>query len=171
MLVTCSTFNHSIRSSQNDLAADESKGYAKAIGIGIGTGVLLSLIMVPAARLGISLMPKPLGLAFAQLLLGKVPLPVGIVFHIAYVTIWSVLYVIAFERRTFLNALWWALGRALGLWILVLVLFYPLVGWGFWGLAVSPRLIPASFVLHILQQDNIAASNEAVLSVIRRNKS
>ena len=55
-------------------------------------------------------------------------------------------YVIAFEQRTFLNALW----LALGLWALVLVLFYPLVGWGFLGLAISPMLIMASLVLHIL---------------------
>jgi hypothetical protein len=123
-----------------------TKDYVKALGVGIGTGVLLSLIMVPAARAGISPMPKPLGLAFAQLLLGKVPLPVGILFHIAYVTLWSVIYLIAFERRTFLNALW----LALGLWALVLVFFYPLVGWGFLGLAVSPMLIAASLVLHIL---------------------
>jgi hypothetical protein len=124
----------------------KAKDYAKAIGVGIGTGVLLSLIMVPAARAGISPMPKPLGLAFAQCLLGKVPLPVGILFHIAYVTLWSVLYVIAFQRRTFFNALW----LALGLWALVLIVFYPLVGWGFLGLAVSPKLIVASLVLHIL---------------------
>ena len=124
----------------------KAKDYAKAIGVGIGTGVLLSLIMIPATRAGISPMPKPLGLAFAQLLLGKVPLPVGILFHIAYVTIWSVIYVIAFQRRTFLNALW----LALGLWALVLIMFYPLVGWGFFGLAVSPVLIVASLLLHIL---------------------
>lgn len=124
----------------------KAKDYAKAIGVGIGTGVLLSLIMAPAARAGISPMPQPLGLAFAQLLLGKVPLAVGILFHVAYVTIWSVVYVIAFQRRTFLNALW----LALGLWVLVLVLFYPLVGWGFLSLAVSPMLIVASLVLHIL---------------------
>jgi hypothetical protein len=124
----------------------KAKDYAKAIGVGIGTGVLLSLIMVPAARAGISPMPKPLGLAFAQLLLGKVPLPVGILFHIAYVTFWSVVYVIAFQRRTFLKALW----LALGLWALVLVFSYPLVGWGFLGLAVSPMLIMTSLVLHIL---------------------
>jgi hypothetical protein len=122
------------------------KDFAKAIGIGIGTAVLLSLIMVPAFMAGISPMPQPLGLAFARLLLGNVPLPVGLLFHVFYVTFWSVLFVAYFERRTFLNALW----LALGLWILVLVLFFPLVGWGFLGLAVSPMLIVASLVLHIL---------------------
>jgi len=123
-----------------------SKGYAKAIGVGIATAVLLSLIMVPTFIAGISPMPKPLGLAFAQLLLGAVPLPVGLLFHIAYVTFWSVVFVALFEQRIFLNAL----GLGLGLWLLVLVLFFPIVGWGFLGLAVGPMLIVASLVLHLL---------------------
>lgn len=108
--------------------------------------MLLSLIMVPAYMDGISPMPKPLGLAFAQLLLGPVPLPVGLLFHVMYVTFWSVVFVLLFERRTFLNALW----LGLGLWLLVLFVFFPQTGWGVFGLAISPMLIVASLVLHIL---------------------
>jgi hypothetical protein len=122
------------------------KGYAKAIGIGIATAAILSLVMVPAFKTGISPLPKPLGLAFAQVLLGDVPLPVGLLFHVAYVTFWSVVYLAFFGRRTFLNALW----LALGLWLGVLVIFFPIVGWGFFGLAVSPKLIVASLVPHVL---------------------
>ena len=88
-------------------------------------------------------MPKPLGLAFAQVILGEVPLPVGLLFHIAYVTLWSVIYIAVLKRRTFLNALW------LGLWLMVLVFFFPIVGWGFFGLGVSSKLIVAS-VPHLL---------------------
>lgn len=123
-----------------------AKGYAKAIAVGIATAVILSLVMVPASKAGISPMPKPLGLAFAQVLLGEVPLPVGLLFHVAYVTFWSVVYVAFVGRRTFLNALW----LALGLWLVVLVFFFPIVGWGFLGLAVSPKLIVASLVPHVL---------------------
>ena len=122
------------------------KDYAKAVGVGIATAVILSLIMVPASNVGISPLPKPLGLAFAQVLLGEVPLPVGLLFHVAYVTFWSAAYVVLFERRTFLNALW----LALALWVLVLVIFFPVVGWGFLGLSVSPKLIVASLVPHVL---------------------
>ncbi|MEX1276559.1 MAG: hypothetical protein WEE20_11535 [Bacteroidota bacterium] len=122
------------------------KDYAKAVGVGIATAVILSLIMVPTSKAGISPLPKPLGLAFAQVLLGEVPLPVGLLFDVAYVTFWSVAYVVLFERRTFLNALW----LAPALWALVLVIFFPVVGWGFLGLAVSPNLIVASLVPHVL---------------------
>ena len=120
--------------------------YARAVGVGIATGVLLSLIVVPASKTGISPLPKPLGLAFAQLLLGKVPLPVGLLFHLAYVTFWSVVYAVFFKRRTLLNSLW----LALGLWLLVLVFFFPLVGWGIFGLNIGPKLIIASLIPHFL---------------------
>lgn len=120
--------------------------YAKAIGVGVATGVIIALVMVPAFKTGISPLPKPLGLAFAQVLLGAVPLPVGLVFHVAYVTFWSVAYVAFFGRRTFLNALW----LAFALWLVVLVLFFPIVGWGFLGLAVSPKVIVAVLVPHLL---------------------
>ena len=79
----------------------------KAIGIGIGTALLLSAAMVPALRFGISPLPKPLGLAFAETVLGRsLPLPVGLLFHVAYVTAWSVVYAALFRHAlTFVNAL------------------------------------------------------------------
>jgi hypothetical protein len=63
--------------------------------------------MVPALRLGISSLPKPLGLAFAETVLGSpLPLPVGLLFHVAYVTAWSVVYVALFRHAlTLVNAL------------------------------------------------------------------
>ncbi len=122
--------------------------WLKAIGIGIATAILLSAVMVPALKLGISPLPKPLGLAFAETVLGGPrPLPIGLLFHVAYVTIWSVAFVAQFrDRLTLRNAL--LLG--LVLYILVLVVFFPVVGWGFLGLAVSPKLIVASLVPHVL---------------------
>ncbi len=120
----------------------------KALGIGVLTAVLLSVVMVPAFEFGIAPMPKPPSLAFAQLLLGpNVPLPVGLLFHVVYVTFWGLIYVVLFRHRlTFLNALW----LGLALWVVILVVFFPIIGWGFLGLGISPKLIPASLVPHIL---------------------
>ncbi len=124
----------------------QPRDYFKAVGVGIANAVALSAIMVPAARAGISPFPEPLSLAFARLVLGQVPMPVGLLFHLVYVTFWSVVYVAAFPRRTFLSALW----LAAGLWVIVLVIFFPMVHWGAFGLAVSPKLIVASLVPHLL---------------------
>lgn len=92
-------------------------------------------------------MPKPLGLAFAQSLLGKVPLPVGLLFHGIYVTAVAALYLVFIERRPGFAK---ALAYGLLLWVLVLVLFFPIVGWGFLGLGISPKLIVASLIPHLL---------------------
>ncbi len=120
----------------------------KAVGIGVLTALLLSAITVPAFKFGIAPMPKPPSLALAQLLLGaNVPVPVGLLFHVAYVTFWAVIYVSLFrDRLSLLNAIW----LGLVLWVVILVLFFPLFGWGIFGLAVSPKLIPASLAPHVL---------------------
>lgn len=39
---------------------------------------------------------------------------------------------------------------ALILWIGVLIVFFPVIGWGFLGLGIGPKLIVASFVPHLL---------------------
>jgi hypothetical protein len=36
------------------------------------------------------------------------------------------------------------------LWALALVVFFPFIGWGFLGLAVSPKLIVVALISHIL---------------------
>lgn len=129
----------------NSLTATE---WFKAIGVGIGTALLLSAVMVPAMKLGISPFPKPLGLAFAETVLGRsLPLPIGLVFHVAYVTFWSVVFIVMTRDDLRFSK---ALILGLALWIIVLLVFFPVVGWGFLGLGISPKLIVASLVPHVL---------------------
>ncbi len=121
--------------------------WTRAIGIGIGVSLLTAIVSVVALKAGVSPFPKPPSLAFAETLLDRaLPLPVGLLFHTAYVTFWSVVFVRFFPKRGFWPAM--ALGGAL--WLFILAAFFPLVGWGFAGLQVSPKLIPASFVPHFL---------------------
>jgi hypothetical protein len=44
---------------------------AKAGGVGVVTALLLTGVMVPAMKFGLSPMPKPLGLAFAETVLAR----------------------------------------------------------------------------------------------------
>lgn len=77
--------------------SDQSRQFWKAAGIGVVTAALLSAIMVPAMKMGVSPMPKPVALAFAERLFNReLPLPVGLLFHVAWVTLWSVVYVLLF---------------------------------------------------------------------------
>lgn len=122
--------------------------WVRAIGVGIGVAVFTAAFMVATMKAGVSPLPKSLGLAFAETILGRtLPLPVGLLFHTVWVTTFSVLYVVLFrDALTFVRAL--ELGLAL--WLFVLVFFFPVVGWGFLGLALTPKLIAASAVPHLL---------------------
>jgi hypothetical protein len=120
----------------------------KSIIVGIGTGVILAALNVVALKSHISPLPKPLGLAFAEALFDRsLPLPVGLLFHLAWVTFFSVAYVILWrDRLTFRNAL----GLAAFLWLIALAVFFPIVGWGFLGLNISAMLILPVTVSHLL---------------------
>lgn len=122
--------------------------WGRSLVLGIINAILLSAVMVPASKTGVSPLPEPPSLAFAETLFGRpLPLPVGLLFHVAYVTFWSVVFVaMAYPRLTLVRAL----GLSIILWVVVLVVFFPFIGWGFLGLGVSPKLIIASLVPHVL---------------------
>ncbi|ANW04214.1 hypothetical protein [Bradyrhizobium icense] len=122
--------------------------WGKAAGVGLAVAILTAAFMFTGFKTGISPLPESLGLAFSETLLGReLPLPVGLLFHTAWVTLFSVIYVVLFrDSLTFMRAFW----LAFALWILVLVFFFPFVGWGFLGLNISPKLIVGSAVPHLL---------------------
>lgn len=122
--------------------------WGKTLAIGVGVAILTGAITFMGLRTGVSPLPKPLALAFAETLFGRtLPLPVGMLFHVAWVTFFSAVYVALFrEALTFMRAF----GLGFALWVLTLLFFFPVVGWGFLGLAVTPMLIIASAVSHLL---------------------
>jgi hypothetical protein len=125
-----------------------ARDWGKAIAIGIAVSFLTAAFMIATMRAGVSPMPKSLGLAFAEAILARtLPLPVGLLFHTVWVTAFSVLYIAAFrDALTFIRAFW----LAAALWLLVLVFFYPFVGWGFLGYDVGPKLIFGAAIPHLL---------------------
>lgn len=125
-----------------------NRDLAKAAAIGILNAILLSAVMVPAFRAGLAPMPQQPSLAFAETLLHRrLPLPIGLLFHVAYVTFWSIAFVVfARERLTWRNALF----LALGLWLVALLVFFPIIGWGVLGLALGPKVLVASLIPHLL---------------------
>lgn len=123
------------------------RSWPRAIGIGLAVSILTALVMGVLMRLGVSPFPKPPSLAFAETVLSRnLPLPIGVLFHTVYVTFWSVVFVRFFPRRNLKTAL----ALALALWLVILAIFFPIVGWGFAGLGIGPQLIPASLLPHLL---------------------
>lgn len=121
----------------------------KAVAAGVITSMLTAAIMAVALNTGLSPLPEPLGLAFAQWLIGRpLPMPVGLLFHLVYVTAWSVLFILAAPRWL---RFWPILGFALVLWLIAILVFTPLVGWGVAATAVAgPRGVIATLVPHLL---------------------
>lgn len=75
-----------------------SAEWGKTVAIGIGVAVLTGAIMFAGLKSGVSPLPKPLGLAFAETLLDTtLQLPVGLLFHAAWVTLLSAIYVVLFR--------------------------------------------------------------------------
>ena len=124
------------------------KQLLQAIGVGVLTSVILSAIMVTAIKSSVSPMPAPVALVFAQTLFGtKLPLPVGLLFHVAWVTFWTVAYVVLFwENLSFARAV----GLGIFLLALALVVFFPFIGWGFIGLGIGPKVIVGAVMSHVL---------------------
>jgi len=122
--------------------------FFKAAGVGIITALILSAIAMMMFRSGLTPLPKPPSLAFAETIMGtSLPLPVGLLFHVAYITAWSVVFVTLFrDNLSFRRALY----LALFLWIIALVVFFPIIGWGFFGLAISPKLIAGALGPHVI---------------------
>lgn len=123
--------------------------WTRALVLGIVVSGLLSLISITALQTGLTPLPGPVALVFAKTIFGadNLPLVVGLLIHTAWVTLWTVAFVALFQSRlTFLKAL----GLGLALWVLVLVVFFPVIGWGLLGLNHGPALILASLAPHVL---------------------
>ena len=120
----------------------------KTLAVGIVIAAITAAMMLLAIKNGISPLPKPLALAFAGTLAGRpVPMSVGFALHAAWVTCFTFAYVVLFrDRLGFIRAF----VLAFLLWVSVLVVFFPVVGWGFLGLAVGPQMIVASAIPHLL---------------------
>ena len=130
-----------------DQTAENGFSWGRAVAIGLAVSVLTALIAQIMLRAGVSPLPKPPSLAFAETLAGRaLPLPVGLLFHTAYVTFWSLVYLRVSPRHGGVPVLILA-GL---LWLGVLIVFFPVVGWGFAGTAISVKLIPASAIPHLL---------------------
>jgi len=126
---------------------NNGRNWGRAIGIWLIVSIITGIFMIILFKLWIAPFPKPPSLAFAETLVGhNLPAPIGLLFHTMYVTLWSVIYIRFFKKRNFKMVL----TLAFALWLILLFIMFPIVWWWVAGLNISPKLIPASFVPHLL---------------------
>lgn len=128
-----------------------AKRFSRGVLWGVGATVVMSMFMLVATATGVSPLPEPIPAALAKRLLGAeaagpLVLLVAIVSHLGYGGVWGGLLARTVQPVT----IGWGLGLGVGLWLLMQVVVLPLLGWGLFGVAVTPAVAGATLVLHLI---------------------
>lgn len=129
------------------MALEQPRDFGKAVGVGAIVAVATGAVTAPLFKSGMAPMPKAPSQAFAETLLGPVADPVGLLFHLLYVTSVTTL-VLAFTGLRPGKRVIAATSGAL--WVIAVVVFFPLVGWGLFGSAMTPKIAFAALGPHVL---------------------
>jgi len=123
--------------------------------LGIVYGLLATLAMTVVMVLGlltrVSPMPTPIPVALAKWAFGDLPqlalMGLGGLAHFFYGGLAGVVFVHLFKqnRTPWTGFLWGAL-----LWLGMQLVVLPLLGWGAFGTAITPKIAVATLVLHLL---------------------
>lgn len=119
--------------------------------LGVAATIAMSAVMLVGMATGLAPMPQPIPLAIAEGVLGTavpqlVLMIVGVTSHLVYGGFWAGLLATGTQKITLVRGL--LLG--IGLWLLMQVLVLPLLGWGFFGAAVTPKIAVGTLVLHLI---------------------
>ena len=127
----------------------------KRLAIAFGWGVLataaMSIPMIIATVTGVAPMPKPIPAALVAVVFGPgLPKPMhlllAVVSHLAYGGIWALILAAVTKRVT----IWKGLSLGAFLWLLMQLIVLPMLGWGLFGTAVTPKIAVATLVLHLI---------------------
>ena len=122
---------------------------------GFGYGILATLAMTLVMLLGlftrISPMPAPVPVALAKWIFGDLPQPalmgIGMLAHFLYGGVAGVGFAHLFQQKL---TLWMGFLWGMMLWLGMQVLFLPLLGWGFFGTTITPKIAVATLFLHLI---------------------
>jgi hypothetical protein len=128
---------------------------AKRWWVGLGWGIVgtlaMSVVMIVGTLSGISPMPKPIPVALVARMLGPgLPKPalmaLGAVSHLLYGGVFGGVLALLVSRVT----VWKGILGGIALWLLMQLVWLPLLGWGPFGTAVTPKIAVATLILHLV---------------------
>ncbi|MDR8389835.1 DUF1440 domain-containing protein [Aliifodinibius sp. S!AR15-10] len=121
------------------------------MGYGLLGTLIMSIIMLIGTGTGISPLPEPVPLAIAKGLLGSLAKPVLMLFavitHFGYGALWGA---VLFNWVKADGTIWHGLGWGVMLWLIMELIVLPLLGWGIFGSAITPKIAIATLVLHVI---------------------
>ncbi|WP_227377155.1 DUF6789 family protein [Haladaptatus halobius] len=120
-------------------------------GYGIGATILMSLFMLVATVTGASPMPEPIPKAVVATLFGSgLPKPVLLVLVVGLHLGYGGFFGAVLARVTQPVTIWKGLGLGVVLWAVMQLTFLPFLGWGVFGIAITPKIAVATLVLHVV---------------------
>lgn len=87
------------------------------------------------------------------------PKPLALIGHFGYGAFWSIVLVVLFQEQVSIKN---GLGLAIGLWLFMMIVLSPIIGWGFFGfgsvydkghelyLEPGPKYLILTLVLHLI---------------------
>lgn len=117
---------------------------------GIAT-LAMSVPMVLGMATGVAPMPKPIPVAIIGTLFGDgIPKPLlmllAVATHISYGAFWGAVL----ARITPNVTVWKGVGLGIFLWLIMQLAVLPFLGWGVFGMAVTPMIAVATLILHLI---------------------
>lgn len=113
-------------------------------------GLVAGLVTLVGAALALQSPMAPINLPVAQALLlatvGEQSFPLAALLHLAYATLGSVIVVAIFGDRTTPAK---GIGLALGFWLISMLVYSPIIGWGVFGMGGPNHELSPDAPLHI----------------------
>jgi hypothetical protein len=140
----------------------------KAGGVGLVGALLMFILMQIAITTGMAPFQMPPSAAFLKAL-GLPPKPLALIVHFLYGAFWSIVAVLLFKEKTNLVK---GLAIAGGLWLIMMLILSPIIGWGILGtadtadlpaklqLGATPKYVLATLVLHLIYGLTIGWGNQ-----------
>lgn len=134
--------------------------WIKAAGAGLLGSLIMFLLMMLGIQSGIAPFNTPPSAAFLNNL-GLPAQPLALIVHFGYGAFWSVLLVYLFGSRADIKR---GLGLALGAWLIMMIIYSPIIGWGLFGfgdahmmsstdplyLEAGPKYLFSTLILHLI---------------------
>ena len=110
----------------------------------------MSTLMVVGLVTGAAPMPRPIPEAIVSLVIDDVATPIrmlaAVSAHLLYGGVFGALLAGTVQQVS----VWKGLALGVALWVVMGVVPLPLIGWGMFGTAITPKIAVATLVLHLI---------------------
>jgi hypothetical protein len=125
--------------------------FRTGFGWGIVATIAMSVVMLAGTVSGRSPMPKPIPVALVATIFGAgLPKPalvlLGAAAHLLYGGTFA--GVLALVARPI--TIWKGIGLAVVLWLVMQLVWLPVLGWGVFGIGITPAIAVATLMLHLI---------------------